>query len=139
MHGAMHDQSISVDLTTNCITIGATEIKLTPQQSELALVLLKAMPGGARKAAIILALWGNFERENPDAHIKVLASYLRRKLAPHGISIDCVHSIGYRMVRGEVAKDTRSTAIRNGVWSGMTATLSDTPADEVTEAVRHAA
>lgn len=100
----MHDQSIKVDLTTNCITIGATEIKLPPQEAELATVLLKAMPGGARKAAIIAALWGNFERSNPESHMKVLAHNLRRKLTRFGIVIDCVHGVGYRMTRGEVIR-----------------------------------
>lgn len=97
----MQDQSIKVDITTNCITIGDTEIKVTPKEAELAHVLVKAMPGSARKDVIIFALWGFSECDSAETCLKVHANRLRRKVAAFGYTINFVHGYGgYRMVRG---------------------------------------
>jgi DNA-binding response OmpR family regulator len=104
MFGVMGQQGINVNLTTNCITIGGTEIQLQPLEAELAYVLANAMPNGARHDSIISAVWGTEEKTNPGAHVKVLASKLRRKLTPHGVYINNVHSVGYRMVHAEAVR-----------------------------------
>jgi DNA-binding response OmpR family regulator len=98
----MQHQSIKVDLTTNCITIEDKEIRLTPKETELAHVLVKAMPGSARKDEIIIALWGQSECEFPETCMKVHANRLRNKISPFGYAIVFVHGYGgYRMVRAE--------------------------------------
>lgn len=97
----MQDQPIRVDLTTNRITIGATEIQLPRQEAELAYTLAKEMPRGARKAQIIIALWGSSEGRDPDVHIRVVVCRLRRMLKAHGIEIKNIVDVGYRMVLTE--------------------------------------
>lgn len=103
MHGAMHDQSINVDLSSNCITIKGKEIQLPRQEAELAFTLAKEMPRGARYAQIIIALWGSSEGRSPNTHIRVLVCRLRRILKPYGVEIKNMVDVGYRMVLAENA------------------------------------
>lgn len=92
------DQQIQVDLTTNCITIGENEIQLPNQEASLAYVLAREMPRGARRAQIIIAIWGSCEGRAPETHIRVLVCRLRRYLRPYGVEIQNVVDVGYRMV-----------------------------------------
>lgn len=98
MHGAMQDQAISVDLTTNCMSVGGAEIRLKRQEAELAFALVKRMPGGASKDDLISALWGVTECREPVIAIRTVINGLRRKTEAHGVKIETVYAIGYRML-----------------------------------------
>jgi DNA-binding response OmpR family regulator len=73
---------------------------LALSRSEEIVLSLLVMHGFVTKRQLFHALWGDRADGGPlsaSSVFKVLVYGLRKKFAPHGVAIDCVHWRGYEM------------------------------------------
>lgn len=95
---ALEAGALRLDPFTRVCAVGSTEVALTPRESDVLAHLLRAYPGLASKAELLLDVWG--PDHDGDANIvDVYIGHLRRKLASAGkvVSIDNVRGFGFKV------------------------------------------
>ena len=91
----LSDGNLRVDLAAMSVTLGGEPVELTPREREI-LVLFLRRPGQVlSRERILNSAWGS--QSDPLTNVvDVLVARLRKKLGPHGASIETVRGLGYR-------------------------------------------
>lgn len=90
--------AVKVSLDRNEVTVGwsGETVHVTPQEAVLLFVLSQAAPKTVRYNPLYSAIWGlGNEPGRPENTAKVLVSKVNRKIAPFGIFIKNVATVGY--------------------------------------------
>lgn len=95
------DKPLLVDIETNILAVGDKRSRLVHRELEVMRVLTRALPGTARFAQVIAALWPPplDEPEDAENSVHVVISKLRRTLSGSPFRIRTVHGVGYRLER----------------------------------------
>jgi len=92
--GPITRRAVAVDLNSNTIAVGwhPGPISLRPMETELAWLLVQAMPIAVRYSTLIERLWGAGECDSADIILRAHVSRLRKKIAPLELSISTIRS-----------------------------------------------
>lgn len=89
---------ILLSLDTNSISYKGKTVRLHATEAEIACVLVERAPIVARREFIVTRVWGVNERETTARkNLDVQIMNLRRKVAPIGLNIKTIRSVGYQL------------------------------------------
>ncbi|HEX5508770.1 MAG TPA: helix-turn-helix domain-containing protein [Pseudolabrys sp.] len=91
---------ITVNVETSSILIrpSGLAVTLSPRETALSFLLVRASPRILSRDFIIQGVWGEDEPENVDKCLEVMICKLRKKLTRLGILIETFRGQGYRLI-----------------------------------------
>ena len=118
----MLNKKFSVDLSRNCLIVGARRIRLTPSQAELLFVLMESAHHGlvVPYASLASRVYGVYweQMSDPLHVIKVQTSFLRKMLKNTGLKIVTYYGVGYELVETGHEVYTEKTAVPDSFTPG---------------------
>ena len=116
----MLNKKFSVDLSRNCLIVGARRIRLTPGQAELLCVLMdsygRVVPYDILAARVYGVHWKQFK--DPLHVIKVQVNFLRKVLKSTGLKIVTYYGVGFELVETGHKVYTEKTAVPDSFTPG---------------------
>ena len=87
---------IRLDPATRAVSVGSTEISLTPKEFSLLEYLMRHKGRVLTRVSLIEHVW-DFAYDGASNVVDVYVGYLRKKLGPEGDRLETIRGIGYRL------------------------------------------